>query len=93
MSNLAPGTYPKSHAVNAVEAKADPRDWNMDMSAVPRDRMVEVVGRLPWATAGFPQYAMWMDGSMFAFSHAVEPYRIVCWAWRERTDWPAEPSA
>jgi hypothetical protein len=88
MSDQAPGTYPMSHAVNS---QGDSRSWNMDMSAVPHDRMVEVVGRLPSASAGFPQYALRMDDDMYAFSHVIEPYRIICWAWRERTDWPDEP--
>lgn len=72
---------------------SDAREWSMDMSAAPENSVIEVVGRLPQATAGFPQYAMWWE-SMNAFcqitcSLPLQP--LVCWAWRERTDWPDEP--
>lgn len=72
-------------------------DWSMDMDFAPRDRVINVVGRYPGATAGAPNYAMWLDGSMFdglpgfyVFSKNA-PQRLIVWAWRERGDWPEEP--
>jgi len=64
------------------------------MSAAPHDRIIEVVGRLPWATAGFPQYSMWngAHGFFSSVGYNAPHHQLVCWAWRERTDWPCEPS-
>lgn len=71
------------------------RLWNFDIAAAPRDRVIEVCGRLPHATAGFPQYAQWRSdlpaGPDWFTSSYGEPRRLVIWAWRERTGWPQEP--
>jgi hypothetical protein len=72
-------------------------DWSLDMDFAPRDRVINVVGRYPEATAGFPNYAMWCDDEIYGppgfytFSKN-KPERVIVWAWRERGDWPEEPA-
>lgn len=73
--------------------EADPREWNLDMSAAPHDgTIVEVCARYPDATAGFPRYAgfsptaeCWLEYSRHL------PQTVIPWAWRPRTDWPDMP--
>jgi hypothetical protein len=76
---------------DARSAKAA-NSWRTDMENAPKDgTVVNVVGRYPDATAGFPRYAAFLeeDGDWFELSRN-KPERVIPWAWRPRDDWPQE---
>ncbi|TIV83812.1 MAG: hypothetical protein E5V64_06510 [Mesorhizobium sp.] len=78
-------------ATAAVEVIGD-RDWNMNMDEAPRDgTIIEAVARYPNATAGFPRYIGWIDGTGWCEFSRYAPETVVPWAWRPRTGWPQEP--
>lgn len=85
--------------ITALEAQVKElegeREWNMDMSAAPRDhRVIEVVGRYVNATAGAPKYVQWQGEDQKGEWRELNNYggaTIIPWAWRERTFWPHEP--
>lgn len=63
--------------------------WRSMTSAPLDGTIVNVVGRYPTATAGFPRYAGFRNGQWLEYSkHEPEP--IIVWAWRPREDWPRE---
>jgi hypothetical protein len=67
------------------------RKW-LGMETAPRDgTVIEAVARLQTATAGFPQYIQFRDGHWLTTSYDT-PRIVVPWAWRQRSDWPQEPS-
>ena len=88
-----------SHQSSAIQQAAPPparvtREWNLDMDAAPRDRMIIAMARYPSATAGSPTFVAWSEGEWWEYSRHA-PECMVCWAWMDRDvlpDWPAEPA-
>lgn len=65
----------------------DEREWR-DMSSAPQDgSIIEVVGRYPEATAGFPRYVGYQNGRWVEHSR-FEPQEIIPLVWRPRTEFP-----
>lgn len=84
-------TDPTGDALKAyMENKHGP--WRSMDSAPTDGTIVNVVGRYPDATAGYPRYAGYRDGQWLEFSR-FEPQPLVCWAWRPRDNWPAEDAS
>lgn len=75
-----------------LEASIDTNDraWR-DMTDAPTDgTIIEVVGRYPSATAGFPRYVGFRDGKWLEYSRH-EPDEIIPLVWRHRTSFPQFP--
>lgn len=65
------------------------REWRTMESAPQDGTIIEVAGRYPEATAGYPRYVGFRDGKWVEYSR-FEPQEIIPWRWRPRTDWPQE---
>jgi len=80
--------------ITQLEASIDTNDrsWR-DMADAPTDgTIIEVVGRHPAATAGFPRYVGFRDGKWLQFTTSQEPEEIIPLVWRPRTAFPQFPA-
>ena len=67
------------------------RSWR-DMADAPTDgTIIEVVGRYPEATAGFPRYVGFRGGKWLEYSRH-EPAQIIPLVWRPRAAFPQFPA-
>jgi len=83
----APGESLPGMLREAAAALAALTDWQ-PMETAPLEKPCYVIGRYTYATAGFPQEAMFVEGK-WQDAHGTE---LVVWGWMPRPEsWPDEP--